>query len=115
MLAALRAPTTVKVIDVMMKPIAMAVAAVLLMTSGPSFAASKKATDCGHQAAVVGAVQKARIERVKERKVAEHVATWPESYNTAIPLVTPWVYEMKMRDLKKQDLAAAWNEMCLAQ
>ncbi len=102
----------------MMKPIAMAVAAALLMTSGPSFAASKKATDCGHQAAVVGAVQKARIERVKERKVPEHVAaqaTWPDSYNTAIPLVTPWVYEMKMRDVKSQDLAAAWNEMCLAQ
>lgn len=102
----------------MMKPMAVALAVALMMTSGPGFAASKKATDCGHQAAVVGAVQKARIARVKERKVAEHVAaeaTWPASYNTAIPLVTPWVYEMKMRDVKKQDLAAAWNEMCLQQ
>jgi hypothetical protein len=42
-------------------------------------------------------------------------ATWPESFNTAIPLVTPWVYEMKMRDVKKNDLSAAWKEMCLAQ
>ncbi|MGC1495894.1 MAG: hypothetical protein WA790_08795 [Sulfitobacter sp.] len=102
----------------MMKPIVLALAGALLIPSGPSLAASKKATDCGHQAAVVGAVQKARIDRVKERQVPEHVAalaTWPESYNTAIPLVTPWVYEMKMRDVKKQDLAAAWNELCLAQ
>ena len=102
----------------MIKPIALAAAAALLMTSGPSSAASKKETDCGHQAAVVGAVRQARIERVKEREVPAHVAalaTWPESYNTAIPLVTPWVYEMKMRDVKKQDLAAAWNEMCLSQ
>lgn len=102
----------------MMKPMSLALAAALLMTSGPSFAATKKETDCAHQAAVVGAVRQARIDRVKERKVPEHVAasaTWPESYNTAIPLVTPWVYEMKMRDVKKQDLAAAWNELCLAQ
>ena len=101
-----------------MKPIAVAMTAALMMTSGPSFAATKKETDCGHQAAVVGAVRQARIDRVKEREVPAHVsekATWPESYNTAIPLVTPWVYEMKMRDVKKQDLAAAWNELCLAQ
>lgn len=101
-----------------MRPIVVALTAALVMTSGPSFAASKKETDCGHQAAVVGAVRQARIDRVKERKVPEHVkavATWPESYNTAITLVTPWVYEMKMRDVKKQDLAAAWEELCLAQ
>ncbi len=96
----------------------VAFTAALTMTSGPSFAQSKKEIDCGHQAAVVGAVRQARIERVKEREVPAYVAefaTWPKSYNTAVPLVTPWVYEMKMRDVKKDDLAAAWNELCLAQ
>ena len=84
----------------------------------PADAASEKEVDCGYQAAVVGAVQKARIERIGERKVPDYVkpkATWPDRYNTAIPLVTPWVYEMRMRDVRTKDLAAAWNEMCLAQ
>jgi hypothetical protein len=95
----------------------LVMAACLTALGSPVFA-GKKETDCGHQAAVVAAVQQARIDRVKERMVPAHVAasaTWPERYNTAIPLVTPWVYEMKMRDVKTHDLAAAWNEMCLAQ
>jgi hypothetical protein len=94
------------------------VIAAVVAGGGSAQAASKKETDCGHQASVVGAIQQARIDRVGERKVAAHVtenATWPENYNGAIPIMTPWVYEMKMRDVKKQDLAAAWNEMCLQQ
>lgn len=94
------------------------VSAVVAAFCGPAMAASKKETDCGHQAAVVAAVQKARIDRVGERKVPAHVAanaTWPDRYNTAITLVTPWVYEMKMREVKAKDLSAAWKEMCLAQ
>lgn len=77
-----------------------------------------KVESCGHQATVVAAIQQARLDRVKERKVQEHVlenATWPENFNTAIPLLTPWVYEMKMRDIRKQDLSAAWTELCLQQ
>ncbi len=97
---------------------AAALAAGLLATSGPAFAETKKETDCSYQADVVGAVRQARIDRVNERSVKAKVtaeATWPENYNNAIPLVTPWVYEMKMRDVKEQDLAAAWKELCLAQ
>tara|TARA_R110002049_G_scaffold140930_8_gene302385 strand:+ start:4131 stop:4442 length:312 start_codon:yes stop_codon:yes gene_type:complete len=93
-------------------------AATSMAVTGPALAASKKEVSCGHQAAVVAAVRQARLDRVKEREVTKVVtaqATWPENFNTAIPLVTPWVYEMKMRDVKEQDLAAAWNEMCLAQ
>lgn len=77
-----------------------------------------KKTSCGYQADVVSAIQQARLDRVRERKVREHVlenATWPENYNTAIPLLTPWVYEMKMRDVRNNDLAAAWTELCLQQ
>ncbi|KZY51772.1 hypothetical protein A3734_04185 [Sulfitobacter sp. HI0054] len=98
----------------MNKTIFAALAAISMAVSGPALAASKKETSCMHQAAV----QQARLDRVKERQVPAAVkakATWPESFNTAIPLVTPWVYEMKMRDVKKNDLAAAWKEMCLAQ
>ena len=99
----------------MNKTILAALAAMSMAVSGPALAASKKEDSCMHQAAVV---QQARLDRVKEREVPAAVkakATWPESFNTAIPLVTPWVYEMKMRDVKKNDLSAAWKEMCLAQ
>ena len=85
--------------------------------SGAASAASK-AESCGYQAQVAGAIQQARLDRVRERKVEAHVkaaATWPENYNTAIPLMVPWVYQMKMRDVRKQDLAAAWKELCLQQ
>ncbi|MEP2683697.1 MAG: hypothetical protein ABJP44_18735 [Sulfitobacter sp.] len=102
----------------MNKTILAALAAMSMAVSGPALAASKKEDSCMHQAAVVAAVQQARLDRVKEREVPAAVkakATWPESFNTAIPLVTPWVYEMKMRDVKKNDLSAAWKEMCLAQ
>jgi hypothetical protein len=94
------------------------VIAAVVASAGAAQAQSKKEMDCGYQADVVGAIQQARIERVSERKVAAHVAekaTWPENYNGAIPLMTPWVYEMKMRDVKAQDLAGAWKELCLQQ
>lgn len=95
-----------------------ALIAVIVTMGLPVQAASKKETDCGYQADVVGAVQKARIARVRERKVVdavEAVATWPENYNSAIPLVVPWIYEMKMKDVKAKDLSVVWKEMCLAQ
>ena len=85
----------------------------------PVSAATQKEQDCAYQGEVVEAVRQARIARVKERQVAEHIAgtnpTWPERYNTAIPLVTPWVYEMKRRDVKSKDLASGWIELCLQQ
>lgn len=89
-----------------------------VVAASPAFAVSK-AKDCGFQSDVVAAVQAARVARVGERKVPAHVAEaspeWPEKYNAVIPLVTPWVYGMKMGEVKSTDLAAAWNEMCLSQ
>lgn len=89
-----------------------------LLAAGGAMAETK-AESCALQAQVVGAVQKARLDRVRERKVEEAVLAtqpdWPEKYNRVIPLVTPWVYEMKMREVKKHDLGAAWQELCLQQ
>ena len=80
-------------------------------------AADEKAESCGYQAEVVAAVQQARLDRVSERKVADHILaqepTWPEKYNNTIPLIAPWVYEQKRRTIRNEDLAAAWNELCL--
>ncbi len=90
-----------------------------LAMASPAFAATAKNKDCGYQSDVVAAVQAARVARVGERDVPAHVAEtapeWPEKYNAVIPLVAPWVYGMKMGEVKKADLKAAWNEMCLSQ
>ncbi len=92
-------------------------AVALIGSASPLFAASAK--DCGYQADVVNAVQTARLAKVKEREVPKHVAAsgpaWPEAYNNVVPLVTPWIYEMKMAEVKSADLGAAWKEMCLKQ
>jgi hypothetical protein len=100
-----------------MKIVTVAMMAGLLISAAPVLAQTAKETDCGYQADVVNAVRQARLSRVKERKVAAHVQetapSWPEKYSAIVPLVTPWVYEMKMRDVKANDLGAAWKEMCM--
>ncbi|MEO0765078.1 MAG: hypothetical protein AAFY75_03585 [Pseudomonadota bacterium] len=84
----------------------------------PAFAQDKEES-CGYQAQVVTAIQQARLERVAERDVRDHILaqspTWPEKYNNAIPLITPWVYEQQRRVIRDEDLGAGWNELCLQQ
>lgn len=97
--------------------IRLAFAAVVFAT--PVLAAETKEQSCDYQAQVVAAIQQARLDKVKERKVAEAIAetepTWPESYNNAIPLIAPWVYEQKMKVIREEDLSAVWAELCLQQ
>ena len=85
----------------------------------PAAAQSDKQQDCLHQAQVVAAVQNARKDRVEERRVQEHLAAraqpWPENYAAMIPLVTPWVYETPISDIREKNLATAWRELCLQQ
>lgn len=87
--------------------------------STAAFAADTKEQSCAYQAAIVAAVQAARVDGVKERQVSETLLgndpSWPEGYNAAIPIIAPWVYEQKRRDLKTKDLGAAWSELCLQQ
>jgi hypothetical protein len=91
----------------------------LMSASAPAFAQSEKEVTCGHQADVVAAVRQARLDRVKERKVEAAVLagdpTWPRKFNAAIPLVTPWIYEMDRKEVRDNDLAQVWRESCLAQ
>ena len=90
-----------------------------LATAAPAFAASAKQKDCGFQGDVVAAVQAARVAKVKERDMVDHIAgttpDWPEKYNAVVPLVTPWIFSLKMSEVKTADLSAAWNELCLQQ
>ncbi|WP_170475980.1 hypothetical protein [Ruegeria arenilitoris] len=95
----------------------IAIVAILLAT--PTVAQETKAQSCRYQSDVVYAIQQARLNKVKERDVAQAVAdgnpSWPENYNAAIPLITPWVYQQKMRDVRNKNLGAAWLELCLQQ
>lgn len=97
---------------------------IALIAAGPVVAQEtdgdlSKEASCGYQADVVAAVQQARRDRVSERKVPEAIAatnpTWPENFNNAIPLIAPWVYEQKMKVIRKEDLAATWRELCMQQ
>lgn len=85
----------------------------------PAFAQDSQEETCGYQADVVAAIQQARLDRVAEREVQAHILAtapeWPEQYNNAIPLITPWVYEQKRRVIRNEDLSAAWSELCLSQ
>ena len=73
---------------------------------------------CGHTADVVGAIQQARLDRVKERDVPDIVLgsdpDWPDNYDGAVVQLTPWVYQQKMRDVRKEDLSAAWKQVFVA-
>ncbi len=94
-------------------------ALVACLLASPVLSAETKEETCGHQADVVAAIQQARLDRVAEREVPAAIAatnpTWPENYNAAIPLITPWVYEKKRKVIKNEDLSAAWKELCLQQ
>ena len=89
--------------------------------AAPAFAdeAEAKKVSCTYQSQVVAAIQQARLDRVDERAVPAHIAattpTWPAEYNNAIPLITPWVYEQKRKVIRKQELSAAWLELCMQQ
>lgn len=102
----------------MSKVYSMCLAGVLTVSALPVTAATDAEIDCTYQADVVNAVRQARIDGVKERAVPQAVQaaspTWPENYNAVVPLIAPWVYEMKMREVRANDLGAAWKEMCLA-
>ncbi len=89
------------------------------LLASPGFAADTLEQSCAYQAQVVAAIQVARLDRVKERDVPAAIAAtnpdWPENYNAAIPHMVPWVYEMKRRVVRNEDLSAAWSELCLQQ
>lgn len=91
----------------------------LVLTLPLGAQAQSKQEDCTYQGQVARAIQDARLARVKQEDVAAHIAaqnpTWPAQYNAAIPLMTPWVYEQKRRDLRKTDVGQLWTELCMSQ
>lgn len=87
-----------------------------LMATSAS-AQDSKEDSCKYQGQVMAAVQQARLDRVREADVEQHIlqseATWPERYNGAITHFAPVVYGAKRRDLKRVDLGAQIEAQCL--
>ena len=95
------------------------VAALVASVALPALAQSEKEVSCGFQADVVKAIQQARLDRVKERDVQRTILdsdpAWPDNFDNAIPLITPWVYELPMKQVQDNDLGKIWNQNCLQQ
>lgn len=95
-------------------------AAVLaLVIATPVLAEDSREVSCGYQGAVAGAIQKARLGKVKKEDVEKTILgsnpPWPEAYNNAIPHLTEFVYAptIKLRDLRRIDLARTFEEQCI--
>ncbi len=94
-------------------------AALLAGAFAAQAAEDSKEQDCRYQSQVVAAVQKARLDGVREGDLADAIARtgpdWPERYNKAIPILAGAIYQLEMRQLRNLDLAAQWMEMCMQQ
>ena len=94
-------------------------AATLTVAGAAHGETTSKDADCVYQSQVVAAIQAARLERVKEAKLAEHIAStnpeWPERYNNMIAIMAGPIYDLKRRDIKSVDLGAQWKDRCIAQ
>ncbi|TCL09926.1 hypothetical protein BXY66_1993 [Shimia isoporae] len=92
---------------------ALALGVTLVM---PASAGEKEDT-CKLQGEVMGAVQQARLERVKQGDVVDTVMAanpdWPASMAAAMPQVVDFVYSQKRKDLKKVDLSQTAEAQCL--
>lgn len=79
--------------------------------------AADKETECQFQADLIGAVQQARLDRVRKDTLTETLLAanpdWPEGAATAIPTIGEYVYGFKRRELRKIDLGAATQQQCL--
>jgi hypothetical protein len=90
------------------------IAALLL----PSVGFAEEAEEaCALQGQMMGAVQLAYLDRVKQAKATEHVLAanpdWPAGAVDALPALVNYVYSLKRRQLKDVDLGAQTKTTCL--
>lgn len=95
--------------------IRITLAAILL--AAPAYAADSKEDSCKYQGQVMAAVQTARLDRIKEADVEQHILAsepaWPAQYSKAIPQLTSHIYAMKRRDLKATEFGPLMEQQCL--
>ena len=87
--------------------------------AAPAVAATEaeKQAACAFQAELMGAVQTARLDRVRKARVADRLMAdnpdWPAGVADALPAAVEYVYSIKRRDLRQVDLAAQTRATCL--
>jgi len=83
----------------------------------PAFAEENKEESCGYQGAIASAIQTARLDGVREKRVEKKILAnspaWPENYNKVIPTITGWIYQIDKSQLRSNDLGAIWQEQCV--
>lgn len=88
----------------------------LVLPAAGVLAQSKEET-CGLQAEVVSAIQKARLDKMRKGTVVETLMKanpdWPEAMAGAMPGLVDFVYDLRMRDLRKTDLGASSRQQCV--
>ena len=97
---------------------ALLAAAGLALSLSPAQAdEAQKQAACRLQAEVVGAVQQARLDRVRKERLTETLTAahpdWPEGTVQAIPAIGEFVYSYSRRELREVDLAATSQQQCL--
>ena len=94
-----------------------AVLALCLTAADAAEDEAQKQAECQFQADLIGAVQQARLDRVREDRLAETLMAanpgWPEGAAQAIPAIGAYVYGFKRRQLRNVDLAATSKQQCL--
>lgn len=99
--------------------IRVAIALVLAVGAVPAFAQQSKEQTCALQNDVVGAIQQARLDRVRQRNVIptlmEENPEWPRALEANLPLLVDWVYSLRRRDLRDNALGEAAEAQCLDQ
>lgn len=101
------------------------VSLVVLALAGPVGAQSNTATDaakfeqCEASARLIGAVQQARLDRVRKAKAADTVlssgGSWPKNIQSALPTIVDYVYTLPRKQLNSQNLGEITRAQCLAQ
>ena len=101
----------------MMKPIAVALMAALLMTSNQAGAVTEKEAECQFQANLLSTVQKARLNGVSKANLAKVIKRsnpdLSDNVIAAIPAIAEHVYAIKQQDLENVDLGTTTKAQCL--
>ncbi len=97
----------------------LALPAMAQTTSDTDAQDATKLAQCELSANMIGAVQQARLDRVRKGRAAAKVmnanAAWPDSVKTALPTIVEFVYGLPRKDLTTQDLRETTRVQCLQQ
>lgn len=96
-------------------------AGVLALTLAPAHAdeadEARKQAECRFQGVLIGAVQQARLDRVRKDRLTETLVAanpdWPEGAARAIPAIGEYVYAFSRRELRGVDLGESTRQQCL--